>query len=213
VAERRGKSMVDWEAAFAYYAALPPAERSYATVAAKFGVSVRTVETHGRSEHWKQRLRAIRDEVAARTADALADARVEEISKLRRLIDASLIAYAERLRAGMRMTPADLERLNRLSRALIDETTSPSPRPNPDPDQNELLQRTPEHTAAVLAALEETGALAALGLTRSQPADDAGPAEPADESDATRNAAERSADCEPRAGSPDREGAADDQPA
>jgi hypothetical protein len=161
---RRGKTTVEWEAAFAYYAALPPGERSYVAVGAHFGVSARTVETHGRTGRWKQRLRDIDAQTAARTIDVLADARVEEIHKLRRLIEASLIGYAERLRDGMRMSPADLERLNRLSLALIDETANPAVRPDTTADQVEA--RTPEHTAAVLAALEEVGALEHIGLTR-----------------------------------------------
>lgn len=159
-----GKSAVDWEAAFAFYAALPPRERTYAAVAAEFNVSPRTVETHGRSDHWKQRLRTIDTETAARTVDALVDARVEEINKLRRLIEASLFAYAERLREGMRMSPADLERLNRLSLALIDEAANP--RIDPTTDNKETEARTPEHSVAVLEALAESGALAALGLTQ-----------------------------------------------
>jgi len=143
-------------------------------------VSPRTVETHGRTGGWKQRLRAIDAETAARTADALVDARVEEVHKLRRLIEASLIAYAERLRDGMRMTPADLERLNRLSLALIDEATSP--RINPAATESPVRERTPEHTAAVLDALAETGALEALGLTRipATTAADPANAEPSD---------------------------------
>jgi hypothetical protein len=164
---KRGKTSVDWEAAFAYYAALPPGERSYAAVGVHLQVSPRTVETHGRTGRWKERLRAIDEETAARTVDALVDARVEEVNKLRRLIEASLIAYAERLRDGMRMTPADLERLNRLSLALIDETTNPRARHT---ESDDLVQeRTPEHTAAVLDALEETGALEAIGLARIHP--------------------------------------------
>ncbi len=161
---KRGKTSVDWEAAFAYYAALPPGERSYAAVGVHFNVSPRTVETHGRTGGWKQRLRAIDAETAARTVDVLSDARVEEVHKLRRLIEASLITYAERLRDGMRMSPADLERLNRLSLALIDETTNPRLRPSTDEHITDA--RRPEHTAAVLDALEEIGALEAIGLTR-----------------------------------------------
>lgn len=183
-AQKRGKTSVDWEAAFAYYAALPPGARTYAAVAAHFNVSARTVETHGRTGGWKQRLRAIDAETAARTVDVLADARVEEVNKMRRLIEASLIAYAERLRDGMRMAPADLERLNRLSLALIDETTHP--RARPDDDSERVRDRTPEHTAAVLAALEETGALQAIGLTRVQP-------DPVDTADDTDHASEESA--------------------
>jgi hypothetical protein len=159
--------MVDWDKAFAYYAALPPQERSYAAVGAHFHVSPRTVETHGRAGRWRERLRLIENEAAARTIDALVEARVEEVHKLRRLVEASYIAYADRLREGMRMSPADLERLNRLSLALIEETSNPHPALD-QPDE-QLVKRTPEHTAAVLDALAETGALEALGLTRITP--------------------------------------------
>src|SRR5438105_6970733 len=103
------RAAIDWEAAFAFYAALSPAERSYRAVADEFKVSSRTVETHGRNEQWKARLRSIKEEARSRTAEALTEARVEEIDKLRRLIDASHVVYAEALRNGMRMSPADLE--------------------------------------------------------------------------------------------------------
>jgi len=161
---RGARAAIDWEQAFAFYAALSPAERSYAAVAAEFGVSVRTVETHGREEQWKTRLRAIKEETRARTAEALTEARVEEVEKLRRLIDASFVGYAEALRGGMRMSPADLERLNRLSLALIEEATAP--RQTSDADGQELAERTIEHASAVLDALAETGVLGAFGLTR-----------------------------------------------
>jgi hypothetical protein len=131
-------------------------------VAAKFGVSVRTVETHGRKENWKQRVQAIRAETRVRTADSLVLARVAAIEELRRLIDASLVAYAEALRNGMRMGPADLERLNRLSLAITEEALSPRPLGREQPVERPL--RTAEHTRAVLDALAETGALEALGL-------------------------------------------------
>jgi hypothetical protein len=161
---RGARPAIDWEAAFAFYAALSPAERSYAAVAAEFGVSVRTVETHGRQERWQARLQAIKEETRSRTAEALIDARVEQIEKLRRLVDASLVGYAEQLRGGMRMAPADLERLNRLSLALIEEATTP--RQIPEGDPQDVIERTVEHASAVLDALAETGALEALGLTR-----------------------------------------------
>jgi hypothetical protein len=163
--QRGARAAIDWEAAFAFYAALPPAERSYAAVATEFGVSVRTVETHGREDRWKERLREIRAETRKRTLDALTEARVEEIEKLRRLIDASLVGYADNLRSGMRMSPADLERLNRLSLALSEEAAAPQLTPDETAEQPE---RTIEHASAVIDALAETGALKALGLTQIQ---------------------------------------------
>ena len=61
------------------------------------------------------------------------------------------------------MSTADLERLNRLSRALLDEATAPRPLEGEDEKRPE---RTMEHADAVLDALAEVGALEALGLTR-----------------------------------------------
>jgi hypothetical protein len=161
---RGARAAIDWEAAFAYYLSLSPADRSYAAVAAKFGVSPRTVETHGRKEKWKDRMHAINMEARLRSADALVQARVAEVEEMRRLINASLARYAEVLRSGMRMSPADLERLNRLSLALTEEVLNPQPLGRDD--SVEPPARTTEHARAVLDALAETGALEALGLNR-----------------------------------------------
>jgi hypothetical protein len=155
------RAVIDWEGeAFTVYVA----EGSYAAVARHFGVSVRTVETHGRRDRWKHRRREIEQEAAQRNRELLVSGRVEEVQRIQELIDASLLGYSERLREGMRMTPADLERLNRLSRALLDEldeTTSP--------DAAAAAARSPErsveHAQAVIVALAEAGALEELGLT------------------------------------------------
>ena len=163
---RGARSAIDWEAAFVHYGSLSSAERSYAAVAAEFGVSVRTVESHGRKEKWKERVLAITMETRARTADSLVEARVAEVEEMRRLINASLVGYAEALRDGMRMSPADLERLNRLSLALNEEATNP--RPLGRDQTGEPVDRTPEHVRAVIDALAETGALEEIGLTRLQ---------------------------------------------
>jgi hypothetical protein len=162
-----GRASVDWEAAFAFYASLPAGERSYGKVAARFAISPRTVERHGRLGGWKQRLREIGERAAAATDQSLADARAEEVRKMARLIEASLVGYAEKLRAGqVRMTPADLERLHKLSRQLSDEVEQPA---QTRPGEEEPPPRTPEHVAAVVRALKETGALDSLGLTASPP--------------------------------------------
>jgi hypothetical protein len=171
----RVKTAIDWQAAFAFYASLPPRSRTYAAVAAEFAVSPRTVESHGRIERWQARLREI-EASAAREADLeLVDRRVEELRKMGRLIDASLIEYANKLRVGeVRMTPADLERLHRLQQQLTDELATPFPTIRDEPYQS---ARTPEHTAAVIDALAEAGALETLGLTRSiTPAPESTPA-------------------------------------
>jgi hypothetical protein len=104
-----GRPAIDWEQAFAHYAALPPERRCYQAVADQFGVSVRTVQTHGRLAKWAERLHLINAEVAAEANIALGHARAEQITKLMKLIDASLIGYAEPPRRGeMRMTAVDL---------------------------------------------------------------------------------------------------------
>ena len=117
---RGARPAIDWDAACAYYESLSPEERSLAAVAERFGVSVRTVETHSQKEKWKERVRAISMEARARTADSLVEARVAEVEQMRRLINASLVRYEEALRNGMNMSAADLDRLNRLSLALND---------------------------------------------------------------------------------------------
>jgi hypothetical protein len=159
-----GRSTTDWEEAFAYYASLPPKDRCYQAVADQFGVSARTVEKHGRNGHWKQRLREIQAQTAAKTDAALGQARADHVGDLVKLIQASVISYAEQLRRGeVRISPRDLQGLHGLWQQLLNElsetqhavTTEPPP-PN--------ASRSPEHTAEVIAALRETGALAALGL-------------------------------------------------
>ena len=161
------RAAIDWEAAFAHYVGLPAEDRSYAAVAAAFGVSVRTVETHGRQEKWKERLRAISNEARARTADSLVEARVAEVVEMRRLVNASLVRYEEALRNGMKMSAADLERLNRLSLALNEEAMSPLPLGRDE--AAERPERTPEHVRAVIDALAEAGVLETIGLTRLEP--------------------------------------------
>lgn len=167
---RGARAAIDWEAAFAYYVRLSVEDRSYAAVAAEFGVSVPTVETHGREEKWKERLLAISKEARVRNADSLVEARVAEVKQLRRLINASLVRFEELLGNGMRMSAADLERLNRLSLALSEEAIGPQPLGNDD--EGERPERTPEHVLAVIDALAEAGVLEAIGLTRLQPPDE-----------------------------------------
>jgi hypothetical protein len=158
---------IDWDAAYAYFVSLSPEKRSLAAVAERFGVSVRTVETHSRKERWKERVRAISVETRARTADWVVEARVAEIVEMRRLIDASLVGYEEALRNGMRMSPVDLERLNRLSVALNEEASG-APQLGRDAAV-EQPERSADHVRAVIGALAEAGVLETIGLTQLQP--------------------------------------------
>ena len=160
-----GRPAIDWEQAFAFYASLPPASRSYQAVADEFEVSVRTVEKHGRSGHWKQRLQAISTHTAAQTNKAIGNARADHLVDLSKLIQASLVGYAEKLRRGdVRMSPGDLERLHKLWQQLCTELAQPDADASTTTTTVVAATRAPEHTAAVIAALRETGALTALGL-------------------------------------------------
>ncbi len=170
-----GRPLIDWEQAFAFFASLAPERRSYAAVAAEFGVSVRTVERHGRSEQWQQRLRLINAQAAQETNSMLGQARAEQIGKLVKLIDASLVAYADRLRRGdVRIGPADLDRLYKLWQQLQHELAQP-PEPQAADEQPAAPARSPEHTAAVIEALRETGTLSALGMHAVDPNDTSTP--------------------------------------
>jgi hypothetical protein len=161
---RLGRAVVDWEKAFVFYAALPAQTRSYGAVATEFGVSPRTVERQGRQRGWTQRLSEIDAAAAAETDQRLGQARAEQTVKLRKLIDVTFIAYADNLRRGdVRIGPADLDRLHKLWRQLDNELEHPPARA-----VTPAVTRTPEHTAAVLQALREAGALDALGLHSEQ---------------------------------------------
>jgi transposase len=159
--EKRFRHPIDWEGeAFAVYLA----EGTCAGVARHFGVSVRTVETHCARGRWRQRRREVQQEAAQRSRELLVDEQVQKVQRIEELIDASLLEYSQRLRDGMRMTPADLERLYRLWRNLIDvrdETTSAEAAAS----AVEPPERTIEHAHAVITALAEAGALEAFGLT------------------------------------------------
>jgi hypothetical protein len=121
----RGRQAIDWERAFVFYASLPPESRSYTMVAAEFGVSRRTVETHGRSERWATRLKAIETDAARRADLELGRARAEQLGDFHRLIEASCVAYARQLAGGqVKITASDLVRLIRISLQLHGEPTS-----------------------------------------------------------------------------------------
>src|SRR5262245_38717707 len=110
-----GRATTDREQEFAYYASLPPNHRTYQAVADEFGLSGRTVERHGRTGRWKERSRVIDDQAAEQIDALVGEARVEQTRKTIKLIDASLVVYADKLRRNdIRMTPRDLELLQNL---------------------------------------------------------------------------------------------------
>lgn len=155
-----GRAAIDWDRAFAVYAALSPEQRSYQAIADRYGISLRTVETHGRRERWRERAEQIDREAAAEAERRIGRARADQLADVQRLIEASFIAYAQQLRNGdVRLTASDLPRLVKL---LTDLWTDPAETYGPviatpifelhaAPAQPSL-----EHMTEVLAALQET---------------------------------------------------------
>src|SRR5580765_6338196 len=119
----RGRPAIDWQAAYLFYCGLPAERRSYQAVGDEYQVSVRTVERHGRSEHWKRQARQLDQDAAAAAAERLRDQRAEKLVDTEKLIDASYVTYATQLRDGkVRVSPADLPRLHKLRTELWNDT-------------------------------------------------------------------------------------------
>ena len=155
----RGRPALDWNQAFLHFAGLPPEQRGYAAVAAEFGVSPRTVERHGRKERWRERARELDQEASRAAAARLVEERAARLSDLERLVEASFLGIAQKLRDGtLRLSAADLPRLHKLLRELWQE-------PPPEPWESSVAEpggaepASLEHKLQVLQALQETGLL------------------------------------------------------
>jgi hypothetical protein len=157
----RGRAAIDWERAFLFYAALPVERRGYAAVAAEFEVSVRTVERHGHKEGWRARALEIDREAATSAAARLVEQRATRLTDFEKLVEASLVGYAQKLREGkVRLTAADLPRLHKLLRELwedqvVDVAPAQAPAATAIEDQT-------AHKAEVLRALHDAGVLQRL---------------------------------------------------
>lgn len=155
----RGRPAIDWEAAFVFFASVPAESRSYAAVADRFGVSRRTVETHGRRGAWRERVGEIEDDAARQADQQLGRARAEQLADFHRLIEASCVAYARQLASGqVRITATDLVGLIKISLQLHGEPTS----------RVELVTGSAEWLALRTRILEALGAFpeAQLALTQ-----------------------------------------------
>src|SRR5919201_746078 len=162
---RPGRPAIDWNEAFLYYAALAPERRCYAEVAAQFAVSPRTVERHGREQGWKRRARALDAQAAATVAARLVEARAATLSDLEKLVEATLIRYAQNLREGsVRLGASDLARLHKLLRDLWGEGEPQAPASSPSSQPQATVDAETgrlEHKRQKLKALFEAGVLAA----------------------------------------------------
>jgi hypothetical protein len=160
----RGRPTLDWNQAFLFYAALPSERRDYAAVAAEFEVSVRTVERHGREEHWRERALEIDREATATAAAQLADQRAATLSDIEKLAKAHLVGHAQMLREGkVRFSTADLLRVHKLLRELWEEPLVRAPEQSPPRPCDEGPDPF-EHKLQVLRALRESGVFDPLEL-------------------------------------------------
>jgi hypothetical protein len=145
----RGRPLIDWQEAFAYFASLPPESRSYGAVAAHFRISKRTVEAHGHRESWRERVAAIEADAARQADEQLGRARADQLADFHKLIEASCVAYARQLASGqVKVTASDLVGLIKISLQLWGEPTS----------RVELLSASPEWASLrtrILNALAE----------------------------------------------------------
>jgi hypothetical protein len=155
------RPLIDWEEAFRFYASLPVDRRSYRAVADQFGVSIRTVEKHGRSGRWRERVERIQQQASAHADEQLARAWAERLADIEQLLDASFVVYAQRLRGGSaRVTASDFVGLVKLALQLRGEPT----------DRVELLASSTEWVALrarildAVATLPEAGAAIAAIL-------------------------------------------------
>jgi hypothetical protein len=154
VAERqpgsdRGRPLIDWEAAFVYFASLPPDRRSYAAVAAEFGVSQRTVEAHGRRDRWRERVTAITADAAEQADRELGKAFGDQLVDFRRLIEATCVAYARQLASGqVRVTASELVGLIKITLQLHGEPSERVEVLSSSPEWAQLRTRIIETLAA-----------------------------------------------------------------
>jgi hypothetical protein len=120
----RGRAAIDWEAAFGFYASLPAESRVYAAVASRFGVSQRTVETQGRRNRWRERVREIEAAAARQADEQLGRARADQLADFHRLIEATCVSYARQLASGqVRVRASDIAALIKVSLLLHGEPT------------------------------------------------------------------------------------------
>lgn len=156
-ASSSGRPATDWQQAFLFYAGLPPQLRTYAPVAAKFGVTVRTVERHGMNEHWQDQAREIDGQALATAAEEIGRARADQIGDVQKLIEASFLRYAQQLSDGSaRVSAADLPRLFK----LLTELWADPPTSSAASEVPAVAEPVPlEHIREVLRGLYESGAL------------------------------------------------------
>ena len=107
-----GRPAMDREEGFVYFASLPDGRRTYRAVAERFGVSVRTVERHGREGGWRERVQRHKRDAARTVDEELTGKQVDALFAYMRLIEKTTDRYDEHLDADkVKLTPSDLGRM------------------------------------------------------------------------------------------------------
>jgi predicted transcriptional regulator len=119
-----GRNRIDWDAAFAEYAAMPRGVRSFGKVAKIFGVSDSAVSQHARGHGWAERVRAIDAKTDERVAERVVRDRSARVADALNAIDLSCQQVLARLQTGeLRINGAEFASLLKVAQLLEGEPT------------------------------------------------------------------------------------------
>jgi hypothetical protein len=159
----RGRAAIDWQEAYLFYASLPAERRDYQTVADEFEVSRRTVERHGRHDHWKHKAQELDSESVRAAAGRIRDKRADELVDTEKLVDATYVSYANQLVAGeVKVTPTHFVKLFQLREQIWDLQDAQAMAEPEQPSQPADTIDPAERKLQVLRALEDAGVLERL---------------------------------------------------
>ena len=174
-----GYARTDWEAAFAFYASLDPAERSHRRVADEYGVSLHTVKDRSRRHRWTERLADIEEQARRRTNEQLVRDRADRISDTIRIIDAARIRFAQQLtQPGYEIKGHELAALLKMEALLEGEATDRVSDADVEEKLSDYLRRalqfmSPDQARAFLASMREPRQLPAAITVDHDPLEDA----------------------------------------
>lgn len=112
------RSKIDWDEAFAFYAARGPT-RTFGEVATKFGVSDTAVRRRAAQDEWSDRAETLDREAAQRAERAVVRDRAERIQDTIRLVDEARRRFEKQLEdPGFVVSGSDLVALVKLEQLL-----------------------------------------------------------------------------------------------
>jgi tRNA A37 N6-isopentenylltransferase MiaA len=124
VTDQPRRPRIDWAAALAYFLALPPHQRTFASVAARFGVSDTAVRNHARKHGWDAAAAELDRQAAADAMRKARRTRAQRIEQALRLVDGTMDAFEEHLPAkAAEAKISDLPALVKLAELLEGEAT------------------------------------------------------------------------------------------